>query len=107
VKTPELKHAHVVAAMYATFISNETESVKFWETVARGGKEYEDNHPTTVLDDWLKKAFDRKEGDRLKLKPGEYYMGSLYAWNAHRAGKEIKSARTDKPGAGRNGPPLL
>lgn len=70
IKTPELKRTAVVAAMYATFNSNEAEARTFWLDVARGGKEYEDNAPSKVLDDSLKAIKEDKEPI---LKPGEYF----------------------------------
>ena len=39
----------------------ETEARKFWMEVSRGGVEFEDNHPTTVLDTFLKAAIEDKE----------------------------------------------
>lgn len=92
IKTPELKRTAVVAAMYATFIRNEGEARKFWDQVARGGVEYEDNAPATVLDTWLKRA---KEGELEDLKPGQYYQGCIYAWNAYRETKTLKDIKAD------------
>ena len=60
VKTPEMKKKTVVSAIYGNFIANETEARKFWVEVARGGVEYEDNSPQTVLDGWLKALAERK-----------------------------------------------
>lgn len=92
IKTPELKRVPVLAAMYATFVANEGEARKFWDQVARGGAEYEDNAATTVLDNWLKAA---KEGEDDKLKPAQYYQGCIYAYNAYREGKSIKDIKCD------------
>lgn len=92
IKTPELKRVPVVAAMHATFITNEGECRRFWDQVARGGAEYDDNAPTTVLDNWLKKA---KEGEEDKLKPAQYYQGCIYAYNAYRESKSIKDIKCD------------
>lgn len=93
IKTPELKKVQVVAAMYATFIKNAEEAKKFWDEVARGGREYEDNAPSTVLDNWLKAA---KEGDlKEDLKPAQFYQGCIYAWNAYREEKSLKDIKAD------------
>jgi len=97
IKTPELRRMPVVAAMHGTFEKNEEEARKFWLQVARGGKEYEDNAPSTVLDGWLKSI---KE-DRRDLKPGEYFRGCIYAWNAYREDKTIKDIRYDMGKAAR------
>ena len=37
---PEFRRVPVVAAMYGTFLKNPEETRKFWDEVARGGKEY-------------------------------------------------------------------
>ncbi len=92
IKTPELRRAQFVAAMYATFVANEAEAKKFWDQVARGGVEFEDNAPSTILDNWLKAI---KEGEIDDLKPAEFYQGCIYAWNAYRDGKPIKDVRHD------------
>jgi hypothetical protein len=94
IKTPELKRITIVAAMFATFVKNESEARKFWAAVARGGVEYEDNHPTTVLDAWLKASMENKSQKR-DLKPAHFYQGSVFAWNACRDGRTITSIKFD------------
>lgn len=93
IKTPELARVPVVAAMYATFTANEAEARNFWAQVAAGGKEYDDNAPSTILDGWLKSAKEEKLKE--PLKPGEFYQGCIYAWNAYREEKSIKDIRHD------------
>ena len=93
IKTPELKRVPIVAAMYATFDKNEEDARKFWADVARGGREYEDNHPTTVLDAWLKAL--KENGKAEKMKPGDYYQGCIYAYNAFFEGKTIRDIKHD------------
>jgi hypothetical protein len=97
IKTPELKRMTVVAAMYGTFIKNETESQKFWGQVARGGVEYEDDAPATILDTWLKAMAEDKRTSE-KLVPANYYQGCIYAWNAYRESRAISAIKykTDK-----------
>lgn len=95
IKTPELKRPAVVGAMYATFISNEKISRTFWDKVARGGDEYNDMAPETVLDNWLKAATDKEKKEILKIKPAHFYQGCVYAWNAYREEKSIKDIRSD------------
>jgi hypothetical protein len=90
-KTRELEVAQVVAAMYATFNAGEEQARQFWHNVARNGVEYEENHPTTVLDQWLQ----RRIKEEMKLKPGEIYQGCIYAWNAAREGKSIREIKYD------------
>jgi hypothetical protein len=93
VKTPELRKPTIVSAMYVTFNNDELAAKKFWVEVARGGVEYEDNHPTTVLDGWLKAI---KEDDEIeKPKPGELYQGCIFAWNAFRESKSIRDIKCD------------
>jgi hypothetical protein len=93
IKTPELRRQTIVAAMYGTFEKNETEARKFWMEVSRGGVEFEDNHPTTVLDTFLKAAIEDKR--KLELKAGNFYQASIYAWNAFREDKTITSVKFD------------
>jgi hypothetical protein len=60
IKTPELRRQTIVAAMYGTFDKNEAEARKFWREVSRGGVEFDDNHPTTMLDTFLKSIVEDK-----------------------------------------------
>jgi hypothetical protein len=94
VKTPELRRQTIVAAMYGTWAKNEREARKFWIEVARGGEEFAENAPSTVLDAWLK-AMVEKRGSKNELKPANLYQGSIFAWNAHREGKTIQTIRFD------------
>jgi hypothetical protein len=91
IKTPELSPVQVVAAMYATFIKNTEQAKKFWDQVARGGVEFENDAPATVLDAWLRKAKSGEMEERLK--PAQYYQGSIYAWNAFRKDKPLESIK--------------
>lgn len=93
IKTPELRRREIVAAIYASFVMNEAEARKFWEAVARGGKDYQDDDPATVLSAWYVKAKDKDQ--RKPPKPAEYYQAALYAWNAHRSEKPVSSIRVD------------
>jgi hypothetical protein len=93
IKTPELRRQTIVAAMYGTFDKNEAEARNFWREVGRGGVEFEDNHPTTVLDAFLKSAIEDKK--KLDLKLGNFYQASVYAWNAFREDKSINTVKYD------------
>jgi hypothetical protein len=55
--------------------------------------EFEDNHPSTVLDAFLKSAIEDKR--KLDLKPGNLYQAAVYAWNAYREGKTITGVKHD------------
>jgi len=92
IKTPEMKRVQVVSAMHATFNASETESRTFWAAVARGGNEFEENAPATILDSWLKTL---KENPPDNFKPGNLYQGCIYAWNAFRDGKAITTIKFD------------
>ena len=43
---------------------------------------FDDNHPTSVLDAFLKSAIEDKR--KMELKAGNFYQASIYAWNAYR-----------------------
>jgi hypothetical protein len=94
IKTPELRRVTVVAGMYGTHSKNEAEARKFWAAVVRGGVEYEENHPTTILDSWLR-AVAEDPKSRRDLKPAMYYQGVVFAWNAFREGKTPTSIKYD------------
>jgi hypothetical protein len=89
----ELRRPTIVAAMYGCFDKNEADARKFWMEVSRGGVEYEDNHPTTVLDTFLKSVFEEK--NKWDLNPANLYQASIYAWNAYRENKTITSVKYD------------
>jgi hypothetical protein len=78
--------------------------------VARGGVAYEDDAPSTVLDNWLKstKEADAKtklEEGLIGLKPYDFYNGCLYAWNAFRGGKRLRD-RKIKPNSDKGLTPI-
>lgn len=94
IKTPELNHAAVVAAMYATFSRNETVAREFWVNVARGGPQFVENAPEALLDEWLKRMTTKATKDP-NVKPGGFYQACIYAWNAHREEAQIKTIKAD------------
>jgi len=97
IKTPELRRKQIVSGMYQTWISNEAEAKRFWEQVARGGKDFEEQHPTTVLSQWYVRAREKdgRNGRRDPIKPGEFYQAAIHAWNAYRADRSITTVRAD------------
>jgi hypothetical protein len=95
IKTPELRQTQIVAAMYGTFVAS-TEARAFWQNVARGGVNYDDTAPETVLDNWLKELKENKDRKReLEIKPSNLYQGCIFAWNASRAAKPVKEIKFD------------
>ena len=94
IKTPELRRQTIVAAMYGTFIKNEIEARKFWANVARGGEEYAENAPSTILDAWLKTMAEKRDSN-VEVKPANLYQGCIFAWNAYRDGKSISAIKFD------------
>jgi len=99
-KAPEMREQPVAAAMYGTFCINEQEADEFWKAVASGGGDHrmEETHPTKKLDDWLLSNTSKQRVlNRVlqKQKPGNYYQGCAFAWNAYRADKAIKSIISD------------
>ncbi len=105
IKTPELKRVPVLAAIYGTWTKSAAGAQEFWHQVARGGIEYEDDAPSTVLDAWLKdtkeaNAKAKVERGLVGLKPYDFYNGCIYAWNAFRSERRVKDKKikpnTDK-----------
>jgi hypothetical protein len=93
IKTPEMRRVPVVAAMYGSFDKSKAEAEKFWLEVSRGGVEFEDSHPATVLDSFLKSAVEDKR--KFDLKPANFYQASAYAWNAYREGRTLTTIKYD------------
>lgn len=93
IKTPEMARAPVCAAMYATFEVNESAARDFWPSVARGGVEFEEYAPATVLDAWLKEQKDPK--CKFQAKPLQLYQGCIYAWTAYREDRQPKAIKCD------------
>src|SRR5262245_28119251 len=91
IKTPEMMKLPVIGAMYGTFTTNEAEAKPFWEEVARGGDQYDESAPSSVVDAWLKEI----KTERLNLKPGQIYQGCIYAWNAHRSDRTLSKIKFD------------
>jgi hypothetical protein len=79
--------------MYATFDTNPEKARQFWNEVSRGGVEFEDEAPATVLDNWLKLAADADERRKLHLKDGNYWQACIYAWQAFLQGKHISKVQ--------------
>ena len=92
-KTPEMRSTAVVAAMYASFTADPREARKFWESVARGGDQYDENAAATVLDEWLKAV--RAKEEEYQPKPAQIYQGCIYAYNAYRKGQPLKTIKYD------------
>lgn len=87
VKTKELEHPAILAAMWATWQKTQDHAREFWKLVAHGGVLGNDTHQATMLDEWLKTAKTLK--NKPKPKPGEYYNACVYMWNAWRADKPL------------------
>jgi hypothetical protein len=88
-KTRELQKAPVLAAIYATYDRDPEEAKMWWHQVARGGEEFADKAPSTVLDKWLQEERAPKPRRKAMLSDANFYQGCVFAWNAHRDGKEI------------------
>jgi hypothetical protein len=84
-KTPELKKAPVVGAIYASWEKDPDAAKVFWHEVARGGAEFEEKAPSSTLDHWLQDTKIKKR--RTPITDVQLYQGCVYAWNAHRNGK--------------------
>lgn len=92
-KCKEVQNKYIVAAMYATFQRKEEQAKEFWRYVVRGGVDFEESHPTTVLDKWLKEAKDKVL--KKNPAPGEYYTGCVYAWRAVQEQRTIRTIQSE------------
>jgi hypothetical protein len=95
IKTPEMKRKGVIAAMFSSFAAHPDEARRFWDIVARGGDQYDETAPTTVLDSWLKALTDKEQRQMLKLTAAQEYQGCIYAYNAFRRGQALKQIKYD------------
>jgi hypothetical protein len=90
-KAAELRHASVIACMYATFSQNQSDACAFWDAVIYRRHQFDEEHPATTLENYLC-AVQRKEApfqNGRKPKPAEMYEACAQAWNAFRAEKPI------------------
>jgi hypothetical protein len=98
IKTKEMRRIPVASAMYSTFDTNPEKARQFWNDVSRGGVEFDDEAPATVVDNWLKLAADADERRKLHLKDGNYWQACIHAWQAFLQGKRLAKVqyRVDK-----------
>jgi hypothetical protein len=93
-KTPEMARVPVAAAMFATLNASDSGAREFWPSVARGGVEFDETAPSTVLDCWLKELKENKD-PRRRVLPAQLYQGCVFAWTAFRQEEAIKSIKFD------------
>lgn len=94
-KLGHLNRKGVTGAMFGTFLANPEQAKVFWAEVKNGGKEFEDNAPTTMLDKTLDQIKAQKTAKTIGSQK-KFFFGCGYAWNAFRADKKINSIRWDK-----------
>jgi hypothetical protein len=99
-KPSESRHilrAPVVGAMFATFHKAQKDSIEFWQVVRDGLGVGSKSDPRHTLRNWLMTAGLAKSvaanGDNKIVTQEEMYRGCLGAWNAHRAGRDLKQIR--------------
>jgi hypothetical protein len=85
-KTPELKKAPVVGAIFATWEKDPEAAKEFWHNVSRGGEDFAEKAPTTTLDRWLQETKTPKRR-KSPITDTQLYQGCVFAWNAQRNGK--------------------
>ena len=102
VKPSEARHvlrAPVIGAMFATFQKAQKDSVEFWQVVRDGLGVGSKTDPRYTLRNWLMNASLAKStvanGDSKIVTTEEMLRGCLAAWNAHRAGRELKQIRVN------------
>jgi len=92
VKSEEMKHQPVVAAIVGTYMTNEAAAKDFWQEVVNLPNGDDDPSPQSVLTNWLL-AMQAKKIDRPEK--AHVYQGCIYAWNAFRDNKSITAIRDD------------
>jgi hypothetical protein len=85
-KTPELRFAPVVGAMYSAFLIDRPAAEKFWREVALNNAG-DDGQPSSMLASDLLK---RVEGE-LKLEPKQVYARCVHAFNSQKLGKRPRT----------------
>jgi hypothetical protein len=89
-----VQRAPVVAAMYATFSKNISESIEFWTMVKDGGCP---THPAVVLNKYLHRTTLHKMGviksSSNRATSEEMFRICIVAWNAFRNKNDIKQLR--------------
>jgi hypothetical protein len=93
VKTPELKRVSVLAAMYATYGIDQTAAPAFWDTAVKADESDDNGDPAQVLDRWLRLLIE--DGYPDGVRDAQVYQACIFAWNAHRQGKDIAKVRFD------------
>ncbi len=88
-KTPELKRAPILGAMYATFITSESGAQEFWAHAAKGDLT-DDSDPRAVLSAELVRIKEARDHANAP-KPADFYAKCIKAWNAFRGGEKIRS----------------
>ena len=74
-KTPELKKAPVLAAIYATYDRDPEEAKAWWYQVARGGEEFADKAPSMS---WISRFQNKERVPSWALSRGSCQDGNLY-----------------------------
>lgn len=92
IKTPELRRAPIIGAMYATFITSESGAQEFWTHAAKQDLA-DDMDPRAVLSAELVAIKEDPSSSDAKLTPADFYGKCIKAWNAYRAGEKIRSLK--------------
>jgi hypothetical protein len=87
-KTREMQLKAVTAAIYGTYVANESAAKPFWEEVSRCGDPDQEDLPTTALDLWLRGIYEGTIEPEM-FGAANYYQGCVYCWNLARDNKRI------------------
>ena len=95
VKTPELKKTSVLAAMYATFMVKDAETMarEFWDIAAKADESDDNGNAAQVLDRWLRDLIEVGYPDGVRH--AQIYQACIFCWNAYREGRDIAKVRFD------------
>lgn len=94
--------APVCAAMYATSLVDTEDAAAFWQ-LAKDESHPSTQHPTRLMAKWLRELRSTRmpnAGPQRKYVATEIYERCIHAWNAYRAGRDLKQLKSYTTKAG-------
>jgi len=89
-KPKEMMGLTILGAIYSTWKKNPDDAAEFWRLVPTAANDGETQEPALVLGGWLSDEYNEPSDDVGK---NNLYQGSIFAWNQHRAKKQITAVK--------------